>query len=113
MTKHKCRNRVAAIFLTLIFSAYYGGSTLFPHAHLVNNALIVHNHPYTSAEHSHSAASYASISFLSNILFIIAASPLLLSVILRLIALLTVMPISGNLRPPLRQYSLRAPPQLF
>ena len=39
-----------SMLLLVLFLGYYGGITLFPHAHIVNGVTIVHSHPYSSGK---------------------------------------------------------------
>ena len=67
-------SRIKGYFLILLFIGYYGSITLFYHAHLVNNQIIVHSHPYKHhpldhtpfESHSHTASAYSLIKQLNE-----------------------------------------------
>lgn len=43
-----------SLFLLSLFVAYQASITMFAHVHYVNGVMIVHSHPSTTAEHTHS-----------------------------------------------------------
>lgn len=51
--------KIIGLSLVALFAGYYGGTTLFYHAHEIDGVKIVHSHPYTgdAQHHAHSAAS--------------------------------------------------------
>jgi len=53
--KNKLRTILSQILLVL-FVSYYGSITLFWHSHRLGNITIVHSHPFSNNQHSHSAA---------------------------------------------------------
>ncbi len=57
-----------AIFLVLLFAAYYCGSTLFAHSHYTWHGLVTHSHPFSpKAHHSHTDVEFNTIAALNNI----------------------------------------------
>lgn len=42
------------LFLLTLFVAYQVGITMFAHIHYVNGVMIVHSHPSTGSQHTHS-----------------------------------------------------------
>lgn len=52
------------LFLPLLFMAYMGSISLFPHSHIIDGCKIVHSHPFSSG-HSHEGKSAETILFLS------------------------------------------------
>ena len=60
--------------LLLLFVSYYGGITLFRHAHQLGESKIVHSHPHTrDCGHTHNAAEFQFIQQLSLFLSLAAA----------------------------------------
>lgn len=63
--------------LLLLFTGYYGGITLFPHAHDVDGQRIVHSHPYSGTPsqpgHQHSAQQLQWLQLLSMLTWISVA----------------------------------------
>ena len=55
--------KIIGLSLVALFAGYYGGTTLFYHAHEIDGVKIVHSHPYTgdAQHHAHSAASCRTI----------------------------------------------------
>lgn len=41
--------KIIGLSLVALFAGYYGGTTLFYHAHEIDGVKIVHSHPYTGA----------------------------------------------------------------
>jgi hypothetical protein len=63
------KNKVKSILshiLLLLFISYYGSITLFWHSHRLGNTVIVHSHPFSNAQHSHTAAQYDLIKVLTE-----------------------------------------------
>lgn len=60
------KQRITALFLTILFIGYVGNTFFFVHEHNVGDIKIVHSHPYTSY-HNHTANSVAIFSVLSHI----------------------------------------------
>lgn len=52
------------LFLPMLFLAYIGSISLFPHTHIINGTTIVHSHPF-AGEHSHQAGEAECILHLS------------------------------------------------
>ncbi len=63
--------KIIGLSLVALFAGYYGGTTLFYHAHEIDGVKIVHSHPYTgdAQHHAHSAASCRTIQLLSGLTF--------------------------------------------
>lgn len=49
----------------MLFIAFQLSITVFPHAHVVDGAKLVHSHPYSNSHHSHSGSQIISIAGLS------------------------------------------------
>ena len=106
------------MLLLLLFLGYYGGITLFPHAHVINGITVIHSHPYKSDKGSnsstlpHTEKQLLLIQLLSE--FITTAFTLILaSLIIRsLIREIQAIPIRSGYSKPggYRVDSLRAPP---
>lgn len=52
------------LLLPLLFIAYAGSTSLFPHVHIIDGCKIVHSHPYSNG-HTHSGKTAQTILFLS------------------------------------------------
>ena len=67
--------KIIGLSLVALFAGYYGGTTLFYHAHEIDGVKIVHSHPYTgdAQHHAHSAASCRTIQLLSGLTFLTSA----------------------------------------
>ncbi|MDR0714284.1 MAG: hypothetical protein LBF89_08520 [Bacteroidales bacterium] len=59
-----------ACFLLVLFCSYMVSITCFVHSHVVNGQFVTHSHPYKGTPdnpgHSHTAAQFVSIAFLSH-----------------------------------------------
>lgn len=63
------RGNIIAILLTVLFAAYYSGSTLFVHTHFTGfgHGLVTHSHPYLpDNHHSHSTNEFDAIACLTD-----------------------------------------------
>lgn len=103
--------RKLSVALLMLFLAYYGGVTLFPHAHVVEGVVIYHSHPYSSSSnHTHSNIEYQTVRALSMFIFLVFA----VSAVLGLACKCNILSIARILNPISRRcyiiYSLRAPP---
>ncbi|MCM1450081.1 MAG: hypothetical protein NC082_07035 [Clostridiales bacterium] len=57
-----------AVFLVMLFAAYYCGSTLLVHSHNTWHGVVTHSHPYSpKAHHSHMEYEFETLSVLNNI----------------------------------------------
>lgn len=57
-----------AIFLVVLFAAYYCGSTLFMHSHNTWHGIVTHSHPFSpKSHHSHTDCEFETIAALNNI----------------------------------------------
>ncbi len=68
--KRRGRGNVIAILLTILFAAYYSGSTLFVHTHFIGlgRGTVTHSHPYLpDNHHSHSANEFDALASLDDI----------------------------------------------
>lgn len=64
------RGNILAILLTVLFAAYYSGSTLFVHTHFLGfgRGLVTHSHPYLpDNNHTHTATEFDAIASLTDI----------------------------------------------
>ena len=99
--------------LLLLFVSYYGGITLFRHAHQSGENTIVHSHPYSkNCEHSHSAAEFQFIQQISAFLSIaVVALSLFLGRFDRLIHIFQARIISRPVHNiPREAQGMRGPP---
>lgn len=63
------RGNIIAILLTMLFAAYYSGSTLFVHTHFLGfgGRTVTHSHPYLpDGHHSHSSNEFDAIAYISD-----------------------------------------------
>ena len=62
------RSTVFQLQFLLLFAIHYTGIRFFPHTHIVDNQLIVHSHPLSSAtDHEHTSAELSLINILSHL----------------------------------------------
>lgn len=99
--------------LLLLFVSYYGGITLFRHAHQLGENTIVHSHPYSgSCEHTHSAGELRFIQQLSLFLSLAVAGVVFL--FKRSILVITLF-FPGTVSRPVQNIpnanALRGPPE--
>lgn len=51
--KHQRRYIVVPLFLLTLFVVYQAGIMHFSHTHYINGVMIVHSHPSTNSQHTH------------------------------------------------------------
>ena len=66
MRKFIRRHIAFQLLLPLLFTAYMGSISLFPHAHIIDGCKIVHSHPFADDGHSHDGDSARTILILST-----------------------------------------------
>ncbi len=64
------KQRLIAIFFTILLIVYVGNTTVFIHEHEVGGVKIVHSHPYSSS-HNHTTNSITAISLLSHVVALV------------------------------------------
>ena len=69
--------------LLLLFVSYYGSITLFWHSHHLGNTTIVHSHPFSNTQHSHTAAQYDLIKVLTETVGFIGVGGLIVALALK------------------------------
>lgn len=57
---------LSALFLLILLMSYKVGVTMFVHTHNVDGTMVVHSHPFTSNNHSHSSTQVIAIGQLSS-----------------------------------------------
>ncbi|KWW29209.1 MAG: hypothetical protein AUK63_1594 [bacterium P3] len=62
----KTMKRTAGLLLAAIYLFYFAGTHFFVHRHFVNDRVVVHSHPYSKSNHTHSSIEILSIDELSN-----------------------------------------------
>lgn len=96
--------------LTVLFVGYYGGSTLCPHVHYVDDVMVVHSHPFANSTHAHTQAGLQALSLLNGSLLYtlaeVAAPVVAAAVVLVLMAAVAATPIAVQQSC----VALRAPP---
>jgi len=65
---YKIKKTVSLLFVAL-FTSYYVNTNFFIHTHHDASGLFTHSHPYSSANHSHSANTLQLIESLTSLLF--------------------------------------------
>ncbi len=58
---------IISVCLLVLFTIYQTGITVFPHEHILNGEKLVHSHPYSNANHSHTSDQALSIARLSSV----------------------------------------------
>jgi hypothetical protein len=111
---HKRKSFFAILLLTL-FAGYMVGTTFFVHAHVVDEKIIVHSHPYHhggdgGTGHNHTDSQFQLISHFSHWLALGVLSTSFILIFSRKAIILNGAPVSrpGKALPTF--YSLRAPP---
>ena len=66
MRKFIRRHIAIQLLLPMLFTAYMGSISLFPHAHIIDGCKIVHSHPFADDGHSHDGDSARTILILST-----------------------------------------------
>lgn len=54
------------LFLVALFVTYQVGITMFAHVHYVNGVMIVHSHPSTDNEHTHTGSQILTVAHISD-----------------------------------------------
>lgn len=104
------RNKVLSLLMTLIFAAYYGSMTLFPHVHYIGDTVIRHSHPYTNASHTHNSNTITLLSELSLILLTIPGAAVLPAAFRKLIRISAEKMEQRYVYKTYSIYLLRGPP---
>lgn len=104
------RNNVLALLMTLLFTAYYGSMTLFPHVHYIGNTVIRHSHPYTNASHTHNSNTVTLLQELSQIILTIPGAAVLLAAFRNLIIITAEKIEQRYIYKTYSIYLLRGPP---
>lgn len=66
MRKFIRRHIAVKLLLPVLFIAYMGSISLFPHAHIIDGCKIVHSHPFAGDGHGHDAKAARTILILST-----------------------------------------------
>ncbi len=56
-----------SVCLLVLYVLFQTGITVFPHEHILNGEKLVHSHPYSNANHSHSSDQALTIARLSSV----------------------------------------------
>ncbi len=75
--KHLRRTRVARISLLLLslFLSYQVCITMFGHVHMVGGLMLVHSHPYKTAQHTHTDGQLHTLANLSHLVGVSPTQP--------------------------------------
>ncbi len=66
MSKGKSKY-IMSLCLLILYMVFQAGTSVFPHTHIVDGEKMVHSHPYSSANHTHTEDQVAAIELLSNV----------------------------------------------
>ncbi len=58
---------IISVCLLALYTVFQLGITVFPHEHILNGEKLVHSHPYSNANHSHSSDQAVAIARLSSV----------------------------------------------
>lgn len=109
----RLNTRILAASLLALFIAFFCGSHLCVHTHIVDGRLVAHSHPYLpSGHHSHSGAGITAISFINNALnsAIKSGDAISVSAFISYVAKLFWADTASNSTSAHIHFSLRAPP---
>ncbi len=56
-----------SLCLLVLYVVFQAGITVFPHEHILNGEKLVHSHPYSNANHSHTSDQAVTIARLSSV----------------------------------------------
>lgn len=104
--------RFAGCLLAILYVAYFMGGHLFVHHHHLQNRVVVHSHPFSNPNHSHSTAQLLTIDQLNADTCLPSHQAPVVMVVAAVIALLSVPVVSAVLGPSRKCSLLRAPPAL-
>ncbi len=106
------RNKyLLSICLLALYVVFQAGISVFPHEHDLNGEKLVHSHPYSNANHTHTSDQAVTIARLSSVQTLVAETSLYQNVELPVLCLLESC--SGQIfvqAPHTRCVNLRAPP---
>lgn len=63
---NKRKHILASLLLLSLFLAYQASVTMFTHAHIVNGVMIVHSHPSSQKQHTHTEGQVITIAHLAS-----------------------------------------------
>ncbi len=66
MRREKVRH-IVSLCLLVLYVMFRAGMTVFPHEHILNGEKLVHSHPYSNANHTHTADQAVTIARLSSV----------------------------------------------
>ena len=105
------KQRIIALFLTILFIGYVGNITFFAHEHKVGNVVVVHSHLGSSA-HNHSASAIKTIFCISHYDSTLSFIFILSDVIENLLGTIILSDELCDYITVNQYFSLRAPPVL-
>lgn len=109
--------KIVKIFLLVLFTSYYGSTTLFIHTHILHNTYIVHSHPFSDGNskspvtHQHTENQYLiiqALSFFVSTFLMLFFAALLFLCIKQILFLFNRIVVENT--DNILQYLLRAPP---
>ncbi len=102
---------IISVCLLVLYTVFQLGITVFPHTHILNGEKLVHSHPYSNANHSHSSDQAVVIDRLSSVQTLKAEISFIRDVELPMLCALEPDTYSIILKAPHTHcVSLRAPP---
>lgn len=102
------------MFLLVLFLVFKAGATLFVHVHVIDGVKIVHSHPYSGSNHSHSSSQIHSIAYASAQQMTAPGEAATLRVCLHLLhVFLQDDTVSGLTAGCIQGVKSRAPPYLY
>ena len=68
------RKKIISLLLVALYLIFYAGTFSFNHTHVYPWGTIVHSHPYSSANHTHTINAIQLINSFSNLLYIVGTA---------------------------------------
>ncbi len=105
------RKYVMSLCLLVLYLVFQAGITVFPHEHILNGEKLVHSHPYSNADHSHTADQAVTIARLSSVQTLTAETVFCRDIVLPVLYSLETGSDSFNILAAHTRYvNLRGPP---
>lgn len=106
----KCR-RIFGVILVLVYAFFFASTNFFYHSHLIADHRLVHSHPFSGADHSHTAGQVLLITAADSSFYQEAEAVSVPDLVqLPFQALLCLLDVTSEQPPAIFSFSLRAPP---